>query len=135
MFCHAYGICQGTKWDEASQQEVPKLRCIDNGLSSGTNKATDTLETITTPSFLFPADVIHAMSVHCDKQDVHLPATMIGLDDLFAAYRRIPNSQPQFTTVAIYDHDVNDVLYYQINGHPFGLKASVVNFNWVPHAL
>ena len=34
-----------------------------------------------------------------------------------------------------YDHDVNDVLYYQINGHPFGLKASVVNFNRVPHAL
>jgi hypothetical protein len=95
------GIWQGTKWDETSQQEIPKLRCIDNGLSSGTNKATDTLETITTPSFLFPADVIHAMCVHCDKQGVHLPATTIGLDDLFAAYRRIPNLQPQFTTVAI----------------------------------
>ena len=84
-----YGIWQGTKWDEDSQQEVPKLRCIDNGLSSGTNKATDTLETITTPSFLFPADVIHAMSVHCDKQGVHLPATMIGLDDLVHLVREL----------------------------------------------
>ena len=32
-----YGIWQGTKWDEDSQQESPKLRCIDNRLSSGTN--------------------------------------------------------------------------------------------------
>ena len=130
-----YGIWQGTKWCEETQKEIPKLRCIDNGLSSGTNAMTELLETIITPSFSFPADVAHEMCKYCDEISVPVPPLNLGLDDLFAAYRRIPNSQLQYTTVAVFHYNRNQVLYHSIYGHPFGLKASVVNFNRMPHAL
>jgi hypothetical protein len=64
-----------------------------------------------------------------------------GLEDLFAAYRRAPTSQPQFTLVALCwrpDPKLDaggEVVYIEVPGHNFGLLAAVVNFNRAPEAF
>ena len=60
---------------------------------------------------------------------------VLGLDDLFAAFRRVPSSQPQFTVVALFDYDVEaedrrngsttpGIRFYEVFGMNFGLKSA-----------
>ena len=55
----------------------------------------------------------------------------VGTDDVEAAYRRILNSLPQYTVVALWDTDAEEVRYFPMPGFPFGLKSAVVAFNRV----
>ena len=63
------------------------------------------------------------------------PDIELGLDDLFAAYRRVPTAHPEYMIAAIWDVDAGAPLFYETWGHAFGLRSSVVNFNRVPHLL
>lgn len=72
------------------------------------------METIITPSFLFQSEVAHELCTYYDSKSVPVPAINLAFDYLFAAYLLIPNSQLQYTTVDVYDHDTDQVLYHSI---------------------
>ena len=85
-------------------------------------------------------------TIHCVGAD--LPAAIarefakwdatecwLGTDDVEAAYRRVLNSMPQYTVVALWDPDVGEVRYFPMPGFPFGLKSAVVAFNRVEEFL
>ena len=123
-----------------------KWRCIDNGKRSKHNKATTMHERITCGRADFPVMVArefakrirraaHAMQ-GVYKRSTFVPARAFGMrhgtNDLKAAYRRVPTRQPQFTCVAVWDDDAGKVVYVDVPGHNFGLKAAVVNFNRFP---
>ena len=55
-----------------------------------------------------------------------------GTNDLRAAYRHVPTAQPEYTLVAVWDDDKQDVVYCDVPGHNFGLKSAIVNFNRFP---
>ena len=55
-----------------------------------------------------------------------------GTEDLEAAYRHVPTSQPQFTIAAVWDDESKKVCYIEVPGHNFGLASAVINFNRFP---
>ena len=121
-----FGILQG--W-------AGKLRVIDDAKQSRTNEMQRLHETIVTPSPEFPAHVLDELARACVDAGVPIPDVDLGLDDLFAAYRRVPTAQPEYMVAAIWDVDAGEPLFYEIYGHAFGLCSAVINFNRVPHLL
>ena len=145
-----------------------KYRCIDNGKRSKRNKATSMHERITCGRSDFPPSVsrefarrahlvgsmrgehmqrVVRMSKRSWRQShVRKFRMRHGTNDLFAAYRRVPTSQPEFTVVAVYCYeaepeagapplapeDAGAVRYCEVPGHNFGLQSAVVNFNRFP---
>ena len=122
-----------------------KWRCIDNGKRSKHNKATTMHERITCGRADFPVMVAREFA---RQRAVNRPASeratkgvskpiwrmrmQHGTNDLRAAYRHVPTSQPEFTNVAVWDADAGQVSYCEVPGHNFGLKSAVVNFNRAP---
>ena len=118
-----------------------KWRCIDNGKSSKHNKATTMHERITCGRADFPIMVAREFARRMrSKQQrqakgVHKKPRLRlrhGTNDLRAAYRRVPTSQPEYTCVAVWDNDNEKVVYCEVPGHNFGLTSAVVNFNRFP---
>ena len=93
------------------------------------------MEIIVTPMFYFPAIVCKEIARQCSLRGVPLPEVSVSCDDIWAAYRRIPNAQENFSIVAVYSFQRKCVLYFAVKGHSFGLVSSVVNFNRLPHLL
>ena len=114
---------------------MPKLRCCDDARSSGTNDHTRMAEAVFYPSFEFPARVGAAVFDRCRQMGRSRPELLFGLDDLFAAYRRVPSSQPRFTVVALYDFDLDEVVYHDLFGMNFGLRSAPVQFSRVPQFI
>ena len=115
-------------------------RAIDDERSSGANEATSMAETITTPTFFYPAVVARAACVAFTQGNLSgapCPAMSVALCDLTMAYRTIPTSQPWYTAFAFFDPLTNPPgpSYYWMPGHNFGLKSSVVNFNRYPELV
>ena len=108
-----------------------KHRAIDDGKSNGANAATTLRETVTTPSFLFPAIVARASRAAALAAGVQPPGLTSALADLTMAYRTIPSSQPWLTCFGHLDTGRTPPApsYYFLPGHNFGLTSSVVNFN------
>ena len=123
-----FGVWQG-------RANARKVRAIDDARMSLTNQITRTHETIVTPSPEFPAHVVDELAKACAELGVPVPDVEIGLDDLFAAYRRVPTRHPEYMIAAIWDLDTEQPIYYEVSGHCFGLVSSVLNFNRVPHLL
>jgi len=121
-----FGVLQGS---------AGKLRAIDDAKQSRTNEMQRLRETIVTPSPEFPAHVLEELARACVEAGVELPDIELGLDDLFAAYRRVPTAHPEYMIAAIWDVDAGVPLFYELHGHAFGLRSSVLNFNRVPHLL
>ena len=121
-----FGVVQG---------KAGKLRVIDDAKQSRTNDMQRLRETIVTPSPEFPAHVLEELARACVAAGVPIPDVDLGLDDLFAAYRRVPTSQPEYMVAAIWDVDAGAPVFYETFGHAFGLCSSVTNFNRVPHLL
>ena len=111
------------------------VRCIDDGKLSWSNYATRMPETIAPPTFELPAHIASLVAAKRQRDGAPPLELEIGLDDLFAAYRRVPTSQPEFTTVAFWSASRQQVLFSEVYGHPFGLLASVVNFHRIPTLL
>ena len=74
----------------------------------------------------FPAMVARAFAAVCPGD-----TCWIGTDDVEAAYRKVLNSMPQYTVVAMWDPEGNRVRYFPMPGFPFGLRSAVVAFNRV----
>ena len=114
------------------------IRAIDNGKSNGANRATRMLETVTTPSFAFPAVVARAFTVAALAASGSGPPPMsVALCDLTMAYRTIPTCQPWYTCFAFFNPEASPPspeIYYT-PGHNFGLISAVVNFNRHPEAI
>ena len=112
-----------------------KYRCIDNGKRSKHNKATSMHERITSGRAEFPAlmarEFAKRLSAHGRYHGLRLRMKH-GTNDIKAAYRRVPTAQPQYSCVAVYNTDANDVQFCDVWGHNFGLKSAVVNFNRFP---
>ena len=132
MIRHA--IQQGFKEISPGRFE-PKWRCIDDAARSLSNLCTRMMEIIVTPMFYFPAIVCKEIARQCSLRGVPLPEVSVSCDDIWAAYRRIPNAQENFSIVAVYSFQRKCVLYFAVKGHSFGLVSSVVNFNRLPHLL
>jgi hypothetical protein len=121
-----------------------KWRCIDNGKRSKHNKACTLYERLTCGRADFPIMVGREFA----KQWKHMDATRRqsagvrkkrrmrrmrhGTNDLRAAYRKVPTSQPQYTLAACWDDDEDDVKLVAVPGHNFGLTSAVLNFNRGP---
>ena len=55
-----------------------------------------------------------------------------GTEDASAAYRHVPAAQPEYTCVAVWDADAEDVVFCEVPGSNFGLKSAVLNYNRFP---
>ena len=112
-----------------------KWRCIDNGKRSKHNKATRMHERITCGRADFPLLVAREFARRANLSGITKRRKLKikhGTNDLRAAYRHVPTSQPQYTCVAVWDDDAGKVVYCDVPGHNFGLKSAVVNFNRFP---
>ena len=125
-----FGVVQGV---DASG--LPKVRAIDNARTALLNAASTLFETITCISFEFAAIVAILVAAECARLSIPLLALTIGLDDMRAAYRRIPTSQPWYTCFAVWHAIKRRVVYFYLNGHSFGAVSSVVNFNRFPKVM
>ena len=106
-----------------------KLRGCDNGAFCGHNARTRMSETIHCIGADFPAIIAREFAKWVESE------CWIGTDDVEAAYRRILNSMPQYTVVALVEPDSGQVRYFPMPGFPFGLKSAVVAFNRVEELL
>lgn len=105
------------------------VRAIDNGASSGHNDATLMTETIVTPTFEYSATVARGYAAAAAAAGLPTPRMVLGLQDLSAAYRTVPCSQPQFTLFAVYSSTEDRVIFYHTPGFVFGQVSAVVAFN------
>ena len=60
-----------------------------------------------------------------------IPSLHHGTDDADSAYYRVACSTPGFTVVAIFDTVLDEVAYYTMPGHNFGLVTAVLTWNRV----
>jgi hypothetical protein len=135
-----------------------KWRCIDNGKRSKHNKAASMHERLTCGRADFPVLVARefakrwaaARRRRCERHgwinlkpnsklrrspaDHTSERLQHGTNDLRAAYRHVPTSQPQYTVAAVWQPDETGgrVSYVLVPGHNFGLKAAPVSFNRCP---
>ena len=113
------------------------IRAIDDGRSNGANAATLMLETVSTPSFFFPAIVARAFAVVAMALGIPFLALVVAMADLSMAYRTIPTSQPWYTAIGFFNPTSRPPApeYYWLPGHNFGLASAVVNFNRYPELI
>ena len=113
------------------------IRAIDDGRSNGANAATLMLETVSTPSFFFPAIVARAFAVVALALGIPFLSLVVAMADLSMAYRTIPTSQPWYTAIGFYNPSARPPKpeYYWLPGHNFGLASAVVNFNRYPELV
>ena len=129
-----FGIYQGWKTDEQGVVSR-KLRCIDDGKRAGVNAATFEPENLVMPTFEFPARVGFALAeLNGGKPPFGL---LLGLEDMFAAYRRFGTSTPWATVIGVYNPQAESraVEWRQVKGMPMGLSASPLSFCRLPTAL
>ena len=120
---------------EQGRPGAEKVRAVDDGKLSRTNEMTRVLETITTCSPDFPAHVLDELIRACLAMGISIPELVLSLDDLFAAYRRVPTANQECMIAAMWDPDAGEPVFCEVYGHCFGLISSVLNFNRVPHML
>jgi hypothetical protein len=117
-----------------------KWRCIDNGKRSKHNRASRMHERITCGRADFPIMIAREFARRVAARNKARKNTggirkfrmKHGTNDLRAAYRHVPTSQPQYTCVAVWNSESKKVVYCDVPGHNFGLKSAVVNFNRFP---
>ena len=125
-------------------QSCGKLRCIDSGKKPGHNSASRESETIyTTTVDVVPAVVRHTCQLvqqFWATRGSHLPDWcdfVLGTEDMKNAYRQCP-VHPHHrccSCVAFWHPELQDVRFIVLNGLPFGLSSSVLNFNRTPALL
>jgi hypothetical protein len=108
---------------------------IDDGAWAGVNDATFEYENLVMPTFEFPARVGFALA---ENNGGTAPfGLLLGLEDLFAAYRRFRygTSTPHATVVGVYNVDTRVVEWRQVKGMLMGLSASPLSFCRIPTAI
>ncbi|KAL1510155.1 hypothetical protein AB1Y20_006486 [Prymnesium parvum] len=98
-----------------------------------------THETISCITFEFAADVAVVARSRASALGVPCPRLTIGFDDLTAAYRFVPCSQPQYTVFCVWRPASATCpgcpVFYYVPGHNFGMAAAVLNFNRFPKLM
>ena len=126
---------------DANGNHIWKLRCIDDFKVNGLNGVTWLSEHLVMPNFEFPARIGAEFSRLLEEQPAPEkkrqresgPGLVLGLDDLFAAYRRIPNADSRrYGIVGVYDLEAGEVRWHEVLGLPFGLASAPIIFNRVP---
>jgi len=97
-----FGVGEWRAMPRFGVRQGEKIRAIDDAASSGHNTATFTYETISLPTVEFPVHVATYVLHVCESTGIEIPPLMLALDDIDAAYRRVPTSQPQYTVCAFY---------------------------------
>lgn len=123
-----FGVLQGTK-DDGS----PKIRAIDNERGNLSNACSRTHETIAPITVAFVALVARLFYASFARAGVMMPRLAFGLDDIRAAYRVVPVRQPWYTVFAIWSSVRRRVEFYYLDGHNFGHRSGVLNFNAFAH--
>jgi hypothetical protein len=111
---------------------VPKgehgVRPVDDAKTSLHNSCTRMSETVALPTPEWP--------VRCAAEFVNLaimlaiaiPALALGLDDIAAAYRKVPSAEPGLTLISLFCVSRGAVRYFSVHGMNLGLISAVVNF-------
>ena len=77
----------------------------------------------------------------CVRLGIEMLEMAIGFEDLTAAYRFVPNSQPTFIVFCVWRFSDADgkckatPVFYYVPGHDFGMVSSVLNFNRFPKLM
>ena len=110
-----------------------KLRPCDNARASLHNLCTELFERLTVESADFPA---RAAAYYAELLGEGASfAFFLGTEDISAAYRRFPCSEPWFSVFAQWDPTTSSVVYFRLEGFNFGLKSAVVAFNRLSFCL
>jgi len=122
--------------EEGKPIMVRKLRCIDDAKASRSNSCEYTYETIATCSFDYVAHVAEAVAAECAAKALPMPEMVFSTDDMRAAYRQIPCSQPGHTMVCVYKFGKDEgPRFFPVHGFNFGHVSSVVQYNRCPELL
>jgi hypothetical protein len=105
-----------------------KWRCIDDGRRNKANAATSMHERITCGRADFPATIAREIAKRVKRHAGQRVRMKHGTDDVRAAYRKVPTSQPEYTCVAVWNTDAERVVYCIVPGHNFGLTSAVANY-------
>ena len=114
-------------------QQNGKIRPCDNAKASLHNASTSMHERLSSETADFPIRAAALFSSLADVSDTM--SFGIGTEDLEAAYRRFPVSQPHFTCFAQWDPIKNRVVFFGLHGFNFGLVSAVVTFNRLAQLL
>ena len=95
-----FGIHQGFKVN-AEGELVLKTRCIDDAHRAGVNAGTFLSEALVLPTFEFISKVGGRICDICD--DIPDFDLLLGLEDMYAAYRRFGNSSEHASVVAVFN--------------------------------
>ena len=103
-----------------------KASCIDDTKRTGVNAGTLMGESLVMPTFEF---IARAGAYVCNKSD-NSPEfdLLLGLEDMFAAYRRFGNSSVHVSVVAVFNPHTRAVEYREMHGLPMG-NSSVGHFS------
>jgi hypothetical protein len=104
-------------------------RGCDDADKSQHNDATSTWETIRCINSDMPARLATMMY---DRWKGSPHKVCAGTDDLHKAYWRVPNAEPCNSIIMLYNPRLQRVAMYEVPGHSFGLRSSVLNFNRYP---
>ena len=74
-------------------QQMRKVTCCDNLKTSSTNDNTTKCEIIGRPTFEFPTRICTHITVKYTNSKKERPDVVLGLDDLFTDFLRVPSSQ------------------------------------------
>jgi len=130
--------------DDDGETLIDKIRDIDDARISSTNAATRLHESLVTPNCEFSARVADefvrfAQDGWQDDQDLFplsvMPELQLGLDDIWASYRRVPSRENNFCAIIIFSVSLQDWRWFVAYGHNFGLISAVLNFNRMREAL
>ena len=107
-------------------------RGCDDADKSQHNDATTTWETIRCITSEMPARLATMMY---DRWGGSPHVVHGGTDDLHKAYWRVPNAEPCNSIIMLYHPRLQRVVMYEVPGHSFGLRSSVLNFNRYPEFI
>jgi hypothetical protein len=123
-----FGLNAWRAMERFGVRQGAKLRPCDNARASGHNTGTTLHERLTCTAADFPARAAHLFASLLPPSGWSM---MLGTEDVQAAYRRIPCSQPQFTVFAQWDPTGRRVVFFRLQGFNFGLRSAVIAFNRV----
>ena len=109
------------------QYRFPGAACrpCDHGGEPGTNDSFETPDKLITENSEFPL-----RNAIMYRQRLPRPTKFrISTNDLKKAYRQMPSGHPEVTVVALWNPAARRVEFFIVYGLPFGLAASVLQFN------
>ena len=109
-----------------------KIRCCENCAESNHNGASAFHERLWCETADLPARIAAAFAAELAGSPCGM---LLGTDDMEAAYRRVLLAAPQYSVVAVWDTDAEEVRLFVMPGFNFGLHSAVLQYNRVSHFM